>query len=222
MEEASQTLRASRWQTFWTVSFPLMRPGLANAFFPGLYRKLGRFWNPLVLGGNFEVLSTQIFFSIVGAQGDPGMAGSAGNCTADVYSNSILCTTSLARKEILFNCHWERRCRVHVRLPKRVEWLAYLSAFPFLAMSLIVYGMILFGGFVETWGYKHNFTLKHYIAEFSLYWSDKHGLLWEGLPGIHFGQHFKYQLFRPAYSRPFGVFDSLHSCKTAVLGKRRF
>ena len=32
MEEAAQTLRANRWQTFRTVSLPLMRPGLANAF----------------------------------------------------------------------------------------------------------------------------------------------------------------------------------------------
>ena len=32
MEEAAQTLRATRWQTFRTVSLPLMRPGLANAF----------------------------------------------------------------------------------------------------------------------------------------------------------------------------------------------
>ena len=28
MEEAAQTLRASRWQVFKTVSLPLMRPGL--------------------------------------------------------------------------------------------------------------------------------------------------------------------------------------------------
>ena len=47
-------------------------------------------------------------------------------------------------------------------------------------LSLVVYGMILFGGFVETWGYKHNFTLKHYIEEFSLYWSEDFGLMWEG------------------------------------------
>ena len=32
MEEAAQTLRANRWQVFRTVSLPLMRPGLANAF----------------------------------------------------------------------------------------------------------------------------------------------------------------------------------------------
>lgn len=35
MEEASQTLRADRWRTFWKVSLPLMKPGLANAFLIG-------------------------------------------------------------------------------------------------------------------------------------------------------------------------------------------
>ena len=68
MEEAAQTLRANRWQTFQTVTWPLMRPGLANAFLLGFIESLADFGNPLVLGGNFDVLSTQIFFAIAGAQ----------------------------------------------------------------------------------------------------------------------------------------------------------
>ena len=50
MEEASQTLNASRWQTFRYVSLPLMRPGLANAFLLGFIESLADFGNPLVLG----------------------------------------------------------------------------------------------------------------------------------------------------------------------------
>src|SRR5690606_656235 len=74
MEEAAQTLRANRWQTFRTVTWPLMRPGLANAFLLGFIESMADFGNPLVLGGNFDVLSTEIFFAIVGAQHDPGRA----------------------------------------------------------------------------------------------------------------------------------------------------
>ena len=74
MEEAAQTLRANRWQTFQTVTWPLMKPGLANAFLLGFIESLADFGNPLVLGGNFDVLSTQIFFAIAGAQADQGMA----------------------------------------------------------------------------------------------------------------------------------------------------
>ena len=51
-----------------------MRPGLANAFLLGFIESMADFGNPLVLGGNFNVLSTDIFFAIVGAQYDQGRA----------------------------------------------------------------------------------------------------------------------------------------------------
>ena len=66
MEEAAQTLRASPMQVLNTVSLPLIRPGLANAFLLGFIESMADFGNPLVLGGNYDVLSTEIFFAIVG------------------------------------------------------------------------------------------------------------------------------------------------------------
>ena len=59
LEEAAQTLRAKSWTTFRTVTLPLMRPGLANAFLLGFVESMADFGNPLVLGGNFEVLVDQ-------------------------------------------------------------------------------------------------------------------------------------------------------------------
>lgn len=50
LEEASQTLGASRWKTFITVSLPLMKPGIANVFLLGFIESLADFGNPLVLG----------------------------------------------------------------------------------------------------------------------------------------------------------------------------
>ena len=40
----------------------------------GFVESLADFGNPLVLGGNYDVLSTDIFFAIVGSQNDPGRA----------------------------------------------------------------------------------------------------------------------------------------------------
>src|SRR3954467_10153438 len=74
LEEAAQTLRASRARVFRTVTWPLLRPALANAFLLGFVESLADFANPIVLAGNFEVLSTKIFFAIAGAQHDPGRA----------------------------------------------------------------------------------------------------------------------------------------------------
>jgi iron(III) transport system permease protein len=74
LEEAAQTLRASRGRVFRTVTWPLLRPALANAFLLGAVESLADFGNPIVLAGNFDVLSTKIFFAVAGAQYDAGRA----------------------------------------------------------------------------------------------------------------------------------------------------
>jgi len=66
LEEAAQTLRASRARVFRTVTWPLLRPALANAFLLGFVESLADFGNPIVLAGNFDVLSTKIFFAVAG------------------------------------------------------------------------------------------------------------------------------------------------------------
>src|SRR4029079_1191028 len=78
LEESAQTLRADRLRTFVDISLPLMRPGLANAFLITFIESIADFGNPIVLGGNFNVLSTEVFFSVVGAQLDQGRAATLG------------------------------------------------------------------------------------------------------------------------------------------------
>ena len=70
LEEASYTLRASRWQTFNGVFVPLLKPALANAFLIVIVQSLADFSNPLVLGGNFDVLATQSSVYLTGSQLD--------------------------------------------------------------------------------------------------------------------------------------------------------
>lgn len=179
MEEAAQTLRAGRWQTFMTVSLPLIRPGLANAFLIGFIESMADFGNPMVLGGDFEVLSTSTFFAIVGAQNDQGRAA--------VLAIVLLCFTLSAFYAQRF---WLGRksyttvtgkgdSGVHPDLPRGLTWLVYGTAIPWAILTFIIYAMIMFGGFVKLWGYDHSFTLQHYIDAFGITWS-KHGIIWAG------------------------------------------
>ena len=74
LEEASSTLRSGRWRTFRMVTWPLIRPGLANAFLIAFIESLADFGNPIMLGGNFRVLSVAVYFAVVGAAQDQGQA----------------------------------------------------------------------------------------------------------------------------------------------------
>ena len=53
-DDAARGLGASVWQTFWRITWPLSRPGLALAFQFGLLWGLGAFLGPLFLGGPQE------------------------------------------------------------------------------------------------------------------------------------------------------------------------
>ena len=76
LEEAALTLRADPQRTFFSITLPLLAPGLANAFLVGFIESMADFGNPIIVGAQFSVLSTEIFFAIVGAQNDQGMAAS--------------------------------------------------------------------------------------------------------------------------------------------------
>ena len=179
MEEAALTLRADHWRTFTTVSLPLMRPGLANAFLLGFIESLADFGNPLVLGGNFDVLSTAIFFAIVGAQNDQGRAA-----VLAIVLLAFTLTAFWAQRRWLGRRSYatvtgKGDAGLHVPLPRRLSWLVHGTALPWAGLTLVIYCMILFGGFVELWGHDHSFTLRHYLDAFSIT-TGTGGLVWSG------------------------------------------
>lgn len=180
LEEASQTLRADRWRTFSRVSLPLMAPGLANAFLISFIESMADFGNPMVLGGSHGVLSTEIFFSVVGAQNDPSRAA--------VLAMILLCFTLAA---FVLQRLWlggKNFATVtgkgdggqHSQLPRLLRGGVYGLVIPWGLFTLVVYGMILVGGFVQSWGLNSALTVEHYVRAFRVSISDGH-LLWSGV-----------------------------------------
>lgn len=179
MEEASSTLRADRWRTFATVTWPLMRPGLANAFLIGFVESLADFGNPLVLGGNFDVLSTDIFFAIVGSQNDPGMASALSITLLALTLSAFVVQRQWIGKRVYTTISGKGDSGLPARLPANVRRIVYWTTMPWLAFTIILYGIILAGGFVKSLGIDNTPTIEHYITAFGIDWGPN-GLLWTG------------------------------------------
>jgi iron(III) transport system permease protein len=168
LEEAARTLRASAWRTFLTVTWPLMRPGLAGAFLIGFVESLADFANPLVIGGNFNVLSTEIFFAVVGAAHDQGRAA--------VLALILLTFTLVA---FVAQRSWLGRARyttltgkgdagLHAPLPRALTAVCLASVVPWLVLTVAVYGTILTGGFVEQIGRDNTPTIRYFLTAFGV------------------------------------------------------
>jgi iron(III) transport system permease protein len=179
MEEAAQTLRADRWRVFADVSLPLMLPGLANAFLISFIESIADFGNPILLGGNYGVLSTEVFFSVVGAQLDQGRAATLGILLLAFALAAFLAQRWLLGRKVFTALAGKGDAGLPTALPDGVRRLCYGVALPWAALTVVIYGMALVGGFVETWGRDYTPTLKHYAKAFAIEWTS-HGILWAG------------------------------------------
>ena len=179
LEEAAQTLNANAWQTFRTVSWPLMRPGLANAFLLGFIESMADFGNPLVLGGNFNVLSTEIFFAVVGSQNDQGQAAVLAIVLLAFTIGAFYLQQRWLGRRSYTSVSGKGDGGMHPLLPKRIAIPALVITTVWALFTVAVYLMIVYGSFVQLWGRDNTLTLKHYIGAFSIAYGE-FGLHWQG------------------------------------------
>jgi iron(III) transport system permease protein len=221
MEEASQTLRADRWRTFWRVSLPLMKPGLANAFLIGFIESMADFGNPMVLGGSHGVLSTEIFFAVVGSQNDPTRAA--------VLAIILLSFTLAAFIAQRFWLHGKNFATVtgkgdsgqHIALPRSLSIAVHALVLPWMAFTIIVYCMILFGGFVKTWGLDNSLTLDHYIKAFSIDFSNG-GVDWTGVAWNSFWTTMEIALISAPLTAAVGLLTAYLIVRQKFVGRELF
>lgn len=179
LEEAAQTLRANPHKTFMTVTLPLLKPGLANAFLVGFIESMADFGNPIVVGGQFSVLSTEIFFAIVGAQYDQGRAASLAWILTLFALTVFAIQRGLLGKQNFTTVSGKGDAGIAMPLPTGVRRVVHSIALPWMAFTLIVYLFALAGGFVQTWGRDYTITLAHFRTAFSVDWGE-FGVVWAG------------------------------------------
>lgn len=172
LEEASYTLRATRYKTFWGIFLPLLKPALANSFLIVFVQSLADFSNPLVLGGNYDVLATQIYFYITGAQLDYPSASTLGSVLL-IFSLAIFCIQYLWIGKRSYVTISGKFSRGDVQpLPVTLKWLI-IALFTFWTLfNALLYGSIFYGSFTVNWGVDYTLTLNNFISLFGRGFSD--------------------------------------------------
>ncbi len=162
VEEASVTMRASNAQTFYYVTLPLLRPGIANAFLLAVISSLADFGNPMVLGGDYDVLATEIYFSIVGAQLDYARAATLGILLLSFSLLAFLIQRKWIGKKSYVTVTGKGSGGYFQPLPAWIRRVSTSVTLFWMLFTAILYGSILLGGFVVNWGADYTPTLAHY------------------------------------------------------------
>ncbi|RWX13906.1 iron ABC transporter permease [Rhizobium hidalgonense] len=220
MEEASTTLRADRWRTFRRVSLPLMKPGLANAFLIGFIESMADFGNPLVLGGSHGVLSTEIFFAVVGSQNDPSRAAVLAMVLLAFTLSAFLAQRVWLSGKNFATVTGKGDSGSHIALPRGLSIGVHAVVIPWILFTLVIYGMILIGGFVKTWGLDNSLTLDHYVKAFSI--SFENGIAWTGVAWNSFWTTMEIALIAAPLTAAVGLLTAYIIVRQKFAGKNAF
>lgn len=161
MEEASYTLRASRWYTFRTIIWPLLRPGIANAFLLSVIESLADFANPILLGGDFDVLATSIYLAIIGRY-DEVLAASLGIVLLAMTLVIFMVQRYWIGKRSYVTVTGKPSRPASLPLPNVLDSILIGIVLVWTVLTIILYGSVFIGGFVKLWGINYTPTLSHY------------------------------------------------------------
>ncbi len=161
LEEASYTLGAGRWVTFRRIIWPLIRPGIANAFLLSVIESLADFGNPILLGGDFDVLATSIYLAIIG-RFDEVLAASLGIVLLSITLSTFILQRYWVGKKSYVTITGKPRRQTSLALPAVLDYLLLAFTSIWAIFTLVLYGSVFIGGFVKLWGINNSFTLLHY------------------------------------------------------------
>ncbi len=157
--EASESLGASRWRTFTVVTLSGARYGLISAVFVVFTLVITDFGVPKVVGGQFNMLATDIYKQVVGQQNFQMGA---------VVSLLLLLPAILA----FFVERWAQRRQISSLSSRAVPYrpkpspardLALLGFVGLVALVILgILGMAAFASLAKLWPYNLSLTLSHY------------------------------------------------------------
>ncbi|WP_301099207.1 iron ABC transporter permease [Otariodibacter sp.] len=172
VEEAAYTLRSNRYQAFVNIIFPLLKPALANSFLVVIIQSLADFSTPLVLGGSYDVIATQIYFYIAGSQLDYASASTLGTILL-LFSLAIFVIQYLWIGNRSYVTVSGKSYRGDVQdLPSGLKLVIICSLAAWVIFNIVLYGSIFYGSFTVNWGVDYTLTLDNYITLFGQGFSD--------------------------------------------------
>jgi iron(III) transport system permease protein len=157
--EAADSLATPAWRKFLTITVPGAKYGLISAAMVVFTYALSDFGIPKVIGGNFNMLATDIFKLVIGQQDFAKGAVVAIILLVPVAVTYVVDGYVQKRQSALLSA----RSVPYVPRPSRGFDAAMLAFCALLAvLMLAVLGMAIYASFVKLWPYNFSLSLDHY------------------------------------------------------------
>ncbi len=163
MEEAALSLGASKWHIFRTVTLPLLTPGIAGSFLLMFVESLADLGNPIFIGGNVTVLSTQIWIAVNGEYDQQKGAALSLILLLPTLTVFLLQRYWVSRKSYISVTGKPTGGGAGFVKEPIIRWTFILLTFLVLLLVIALYGAIFLGSITKLWGINYALDLTHYV-----------------------------------------------------------
>lgn len=184
--EAARVLGAGPIRRFFTVTLPTIRYGLISAFFVAFTLAIADFGVPKVIGGQFDVLATEIYKQVIGRH-DFSMGAVVGVVLLIPVLLAFVMDRVVQRRQVAL---LSARAVPYVPQP---AWLRDGLFFVFCSIIAIILlgimGTAAYASFIQFWPYNLSFTLDNYRFDlmdgggWRSYWNSIQMAAWTALFG---------------------------------------
>lgn len=160
--EASRTLKASAWRTFWTVTIPSAKYGLISAALVVFTFTITDFGVPKVVGGQYNVLATDIYKQVIGQQNfQMGAVVSIILLMPAVISFVIDRRLQRKQKNMI-----DDRAVPYRPEPNKLRDGLFLLLCVLVSLFIVLFiGMAIYASFITFWPYNLELSLNNYQFE---------------------------------------------------------
>ena len=158
LEEAARDMGASRGKAFFTITIPLLAPGFANSFMLSFIESVTDYSNPVVIGGGYKTLASQIYVQAIGnykLQVGTSVAVILLAVTVVVFLVQRYLMRSKNYVALTGKASRERQLITEKGVALPINAICFLLTL----CILLFYVFLILGGFFKSWGVDYSFSL---------------------------------------------------------------
>jgi len=160
--ESAEMLGASKKRAFWTVTLPATRYGLAAAIFVCFTLVITDFGNPMVIGGDYTVLASEVYNQVIG-QANFEMGTVIGMVLLIPAAIAAIVEKRVSAKQYALISEHSKPLVPQTDRVRDAVLSVLVIAVSIAILSIIA--VVVFASFVHLWPYRMNFSLRHYAFD---------------------------------------------------------
>ncbi len=167
LENAARDLGASNARVFFTVTLPLLMPGIMAALVLSFTLSLADFGTPLLVGGGFRMLASEAYLQVIGQYNMPLASALSVFLVLPCLAVFWLEKGVLGERSFLSEAPVESVAAAGTVDRGRgfhplVTGLLLIIGLFFMLFTLAIFATIAVGALTNIWGYDYTFSLRHF------------------------------------------------------------